>query len=583
MSHTTNQKVAAVFDEMADLLDIQGANPFRVRAYRNAARTMQGLGKDVSDLVAQGLDLKTLPGIGKDLAAKIVEIRETGSLKALEALRTQVPPSLEELLQIPGLGPRRVQSLYNSLNVQTLDGLEHAIRAGKLRELHGFGVKIEQQILAAITARRRKKPRHLRTDVAPQAEAFVAYLERNKAVEQLAVAGSFRRGKDTVGDLDVLACARQPRPVVEHFTSYPEVGRITSQGTTRAAVVLKSDLNVDLRIVEPSSFGSALQYFTGSKAHGIQVRRLAQSKNLKLNEYGVFRGSRRIAGRTEASVYRALGLALIPPELREAHDEIDAARERRLPTLIELNDLQGDLHVHTAASDGHAPLPALAKAAKKCGLGYIAITDHSQHLAVAHGLNAKRLHQQIEEIDAVNEQLKGFTLLKGIEVDILEDGDLDLPDHVLSKLDLVVGAIHDHLHLSRKKQTERALRAMDHRYFSILAHPTGRLLSRREPYPIDVPRVIEQARQRGCFLELNSQPQRLDITENGCRLARDQGVLIAINSDAHTPGDFANLRHGVLQGRRGWLEKNDVLNARPLGELLELLAPTMLGSARPVR
>jgi len=563
---------------MADLLDIQGANPFRARAYRNGARTVRGLGKDVGDLLAHGLDLTTLPGIGTDLAAKIVEIRETGNLKALEKLRTQVPPTLEDLLLIPGLGPRRVQALYNSLNIQNLDGLERAIRAGQVQELHGFGAKIQEQILAAIASQRRKKPRRLRSVVAPEAEALIAYMKESRAVQQIEIAGSFRRGKDMVGDLDILACAQRSAQVVDHFVNYPQVTRITAQGNTRASVVLTSGLDVDLRIVDRSSFGSALQYFTGSKAHSIRVRRLAQGKDLKLNEYGVFRGARKIAGRTEASVYRALGLPLIPPELREARDEIDAAREQRLPTLIELGDLHGDLHVHTAASDGHADIMSMANAAKKLHLQYIAITDHSQHLAVAHGLSEKQLYRQIEDIDKANENVKDFTLLKGIEVDILEDGRLDLPDHVLAKLDLVVGAIHDHFHLSRDKQTERILRAMDHRYFSILAHPTGRLLTQREPYAVDIPRIVEHARARACFLELNSQPQRLDLTDGDCRLARDQGVLIAIDSDAHAPNDLACLANGVLQGRRGWLAKSDVLNARPLPELRGLLQATMLGN-----
>ncbi|MDH3638163.1 MAG: DNA polymerase/3'-5' exonuclease PolX, partial [Gammaproteobacteria bacterium] len=453
-----------------------------------------------------------------------------------------------------------------------------AIRTGQVQELHGFGNKIQNQILEAIVTRRRKKLRHPRSAVRPQAEALTAYIKNFRFVQQVEIAGSYRRGKDTVGDIDILVCTQKPKQVVNHFMVYPEIARITSKGGTRASVVLTSGLNVDLRVVERSSFGSALQYFTGSKAHSIRIRRLAQGKDLKINEYGVFHEARKVAGRTEASVYRAVGLPLIPPELREARGEIGAARERRLPTLVELNDLQGDLHVHTAASDGHADILRMAIAAKKRNLQYIAITDHSKHLTIAHGLNEKQLYEQIEEIDKANEKIKGLKILKGIEVDILEDGSLDLPDHVLAKLDLVLGAIHDHFHLSREQQTERILRAMDSRYFSILAHPTGRLLKRRDPYAVDVSRVVEQARVRGCFLELNSQPQRLDLSDEDCRLARDQGVLIAINSDAHFPDDFTHLAEGILQGRRGWLAKDDVLNARPLAELLPLLRTTMFSN-----
>lgn len=570
-----NEDIAAIFDEIADLLEIEEANPFRVRAYRNAARTARGLGRELGELIAEGMDLTTLPGIGRELAAKIQEILETGTVAALEKLHKEIPPSLEELLKIPGLGPKRVKSLYRALGIENLEQLEQAARAGHLRELPGFGVKTEQHILEVIAAHREAKPRFLRAQAEPYAEALADSLKKTPGVQEVVVAGSYRRGKETVGDLDILVSAVNEASVMDAFARYDEVSEVLSRGTTRASVILRSGLQVDLRVVEAECFGAALHYFTGSQAHNIQVRRLGQAEGLKINEYGVFKGEKRIAGDTEASVFASVGLPFIPPELREGSGEIEAAREQRLPELVELVDIKGDLHMHTDATDGRASLKEMALAAKKQGLHYIAITDHSRHLTVAHGLDSERLLEQCESIDRLNEELSGITILKGIELDILEDGSLDLPDPVLSKLDLVVGAVHSHFKLSRKEQTERILRAMDHRCFSILAHPSGRLLNEREPYDVDLARIIEKARDRGCFLELNSQPERLDLTDTYCRMARDAGVLVSINTDAHSEGGLANLRFGIAQARRGWLGTGDVLNTRSLQELKPLLRQTM--------
>jgi DNA polymerase (family 10) len=368
--------------------------------------------------------------------------------------------------------------------------------------------------------------------------------------------------------------APDPAAVSERFARYDEVKDVMASGKTRSSVRLRSGIQVDLRVVEPQSLGAALVYFTGSKAHGIALRRLAQEQGLKINEYGVFRGAERIAGDTEESVYAAIGLDWVAPELREDRGEVEAARRHRLPRLVQLADLRGDLHSHTKASDGHNSLRDMALAALDSGLTYLAITDHSRRLAVAHGLDAVRLAKQIDEIDRLNAELRGITLLKGIEVDILEDGSLDLPDSVLARLDIVVGAVHSNFALSRVKQTERLLRAMDHPHFSILAHPGGRLLGEREGYEADWPRVMRKAKARGCFLELNSHPARLDMLDTQCQMAKDEGVLVSINSDAHSRLEFANLRHGVGQARRGWLEKMDVLNTRTLAELRPLLART---------
>ncbi|KPJ95520.1 MAG: hypothetical protein AMJ53_02660, partial [Gammaproteobacteria bacterium SG8_11] len=372
-----------------------------------------------------------------------------------------------------------------------------------------------------------------------------------------------------------LVTAKTSKPVMEHLADYDEIAQVVSQGSTRSTVILHNHLQVDVRVVEPESFGAALHYFTGSKSHNIAIRRRAQKRGLKINEYGVFKGDKRIAGDTEESVFKSVGLPWIPPELRENRGEIEAAEKKRLPKLVEVKDIRGDLHAHTRATDGQNTLEQIAQAAKDRGWAYVAITEHSKRLTVAHGLDKKRLLQQIEQIDRLNEKLKGITMLKGIEVDILEDGKLDLPDDVLAKLDLVISAVHSKFHLSRAKQTERILRAMDHPHFTMLAHPTGRLIQQREPYDVDMARIIHQARQRGCYLELNCHPERLDLLDTYCQMAKDQGVLVSINSDAHSIADFDNLKYGVGQARRGWLEAKDVLNTRTLPQLRRLLEKTM--------
>ena len=570
-----NEDIAVIFEEMADLLEIENANPFRVRAYRNAARTVRGLGRELSDMVSMGYDLTSLPGIGKDLSAKIIEILGSGHAKALDKLHKDVPASLEDLLKIPGLGPKKVRVLFQELHIKTLKQLEKAAGKGQLRDLPGFGIKTEQHILESIAAQRSTEKRFLYSVAQRYAEPLLAYLKTIAGVNEVVVAGSYRRGRETVGDLDVLVTARADSPVMQRFCEYEEVAEVASKGKTRATVFLHNGLQVDMRVVEPRSYGAALYYFTGSKAHNIQVRRLAQQRGLKINEYGVFRDEKRIAGKTEASVFKTVGLPFIPPELREARGEIEAARTNSLPELISLEDLQGDLHMHTRESDGNASIEDMALAAKAYGLKYIAITDHTRSLGIAHGLDPKRLQQQIEEIDRINEKLRGITILKGSEVDILEDGRLDLPNSILSQLDIVIGAVHSKFRLSRSKQTARILRAMESKYFTMLAHPSGRLLLEREAYDVDMLRIIEAARERGCYLELNSQPLRLDLNDTYCQLAKEQGVLISINSDSHSPIQFNYLQGGINQARRGWLEKKDVLNSRSLIQLQKLIKATM--------
>ena len=569
-----NNQIADLLDEIADLLDLQQANPFRIRAYRNAARLLRGLQREAADMLAKGEKLEELPGIGADLAGKIRDVVETGGTELLYRLRRELPHGLVELLRVPGLGPKRARLLHDQLRIASLAGLRAAARTGKLAKVKGLGAKTQATILAATEAPAPEK-RVLRWRARPAVDSLLAHLKTGPGVKQAAVAGSYRRARDTVGDIDIVATASDGAKVIAHFVAHEDVAKVLAQGGTRATVLLRDGLQVDLRVVEQDSFGAAMVYFTGSKAHNIAIRRLAQQRKLKINEYGVFRGAKRVAGTTEESVYKALGLPLIAPELREDRGEIAAAAARRLPELVERGDLKGDLHSHTKASDGQASLEEMVAAARSAGLRYLAITEHSQRLTVAHGLDRKRLQKQLAQIDALNAKLRDFRILKGIEVDILEDGRLDLPDAILGELDLVVAAIHSHFDLTPEKQTTRLLRAMDRPRFSILAHPTSRLIGEREGCRFDMARVIKAAAQRGCFLELNAQPERLDLTDIQCQAARAAGVLVSIGSDAHRPADFDFLAYGVGQARRGWLTAEDVLNTRPLSRLLPLLQRTM--------
>ncbi|OGA51582.1 MAG: DNA polymerase III [Betaproteobacteria bacterium RIFCSPLOWO2_12_FULL_62_13] len=569
-----NADIAAVFEEIADLLEIRDENPFRIRAYRNAARTVGEFARDLKTLLDQGQALPKLPGVGADLEAKIHEICASGACGLLERLHREMPAAITELLKIPGLGPKRVRLLHEVLDIDTIDALRRAARSGRIREVPGFGEKTERQILQALEQCSRGEQRVKLAVAAQYAEALVAHLKSVPGVALVTVAGSFRRMRETVGDLDILVAARAAGPVMERLRAYDEVKEVLASGETRSSVVLRSGLQVDVRVVPRESHGAALHYFTGSKAHNIAIRRLGQDRGLKINEYGVFRGENRIAGDTEESVFEAVGLPFIPPELREDRGEIEAARRGELPRLVTLQDLKGDLHLHTKASDGHNSIKEMALAAKAAGLAYVAITEHSRRLTVAHGLDPRGVLKQIDEIDRLNGELTGITVLKGIEVDILEDGGLDLPDSVLKRLDIVVGAVHSAFNLPRRKQTERILRAMDNPCFTLLAHPSGRLLGEREACDVDMLKIVRKAKRRGCFLELNAQPDRLDLNDIHCQMARDEGVLVAVNSDAHSTHDFAHLRYGIGQARRGWLTPEQVLNTRPLGALRELLNKT---------
>lgn len=569
-----NSDVVEIFNQVADLLEIEGANPFRVRAYRNAARTIDTLPGSVVDMVESGEDLTELSGIGEDLAGKIEEIVRTGGLEQLEEIKQRVPPGLADMLLIAGLGPKRVQTIYEALEITTLDELEEAARAGRIRDLEGLGEKTERKIVEELERKGQEEER-TRLNVAEElVEPLIDYLEEIEGVQRAEVAGSYRRRKETVGDLDILATGEEGEAIIEQFVAYEDVKEIVSQGETRSTVLLRRGTQVDLRVVAEESYGAALLYFTGSKAHSIHLRNIALDRDLKINEYGVFEGEERVAGETEDEIYALFDLPYIEPELREDRGEIEAAQEGALPHLVTLDDIRGDLQSHTKASDGHNTLEEMAQAAREQGYDYLAITDHSTRVAVTQGLDAEALRERIEEIDRLNEKLEGIRLLKGIEVDVLEDGTLDLPDDVLKELDVVVFALHSGFGLSREKQTERVLRAMENPHVHILAHPTGRILGKREAYEIDLEHVIEAAVERGCYLEINAQPDRLDLDDLHAKMAKERGLKIAISTDAHRSSELAFMRYGVGQARRGWLEPEDVLNTRPWPDLHELLQRT---------
>lgn len=566
-----NAEIADRFEQLADLLELQGANPFRVRAYRNAASFIRGHSRSLAELLDEGADLAELPGIGPDLAGKIATLVRTGHLPLLEQTAKKVPAPLVAMTRIEGLGPKRAQALYKALKIRSLEDLARAARSGRIRELPGFGARTEQLIAQRVERAAIAEHRLRLADAEQVAGPLVDYLRGIDGVKGIEVAGSFRRRRETVGDLDVLVSAARGAKVMDDVVRYEDVAEVQAQGGTRATLRLRNGLQVDVRVVPAAAFGSALHYFTGSKAHNIAVRRMAMARGLKLNEYGIFRGERRVGGRTEDEVFAAVGLPVIPPELREDRGEIDAARRGKLPRLVRLEDLRGDLHCHSRATDGRDTIEAMAKAAAVRGYEYLSINDHSRHVTVAHGLDRKRLLEQVRAIDRLNARLDGITVLKSVEVDILEDGRLDLPDVVLKELDFTVCAIHYGFGYSRARQTARILRAMDNPHFSILAHPTGRLVNAREAYDIDLERVLEAARERGCVMELNAQPDRLDLDDRGCRLAKEVGVKIAISTDAHRVADLELVRFGVDQARRGWLEPGDVANTLPLAELRRVL------------
>jgi len=567
----TNAEIAAVFDQIADLLEFQDANPFRVRAYRNGARAIRELPESIEDVAADpSRQLTDIAGIGKDLAGKVVTLLQTGSLPMLEELLAQIPASVLAMLRVPGLGPKRAALLYHELHVSNLDELREACQAHRVQQLKGFGAKTEATILQGLDIAVQAQQRVYWAEADQIAQSLRAHFRDCPGVQELEFAGSYRRGKDTVGDLDILAVAKDAAQAMDRFGRFPGVAQVLARGDTKMSVRLGTGFQVDLRVVAAESFGAALQYFTGSKAHNVALRGMAKARGLKINEYGVFRDEVQIAGRTEKEVYGTVDLPVIPPELREARQEFDWAAAGKLPKLIELDDIRGDLHVHSTWTDGLATIEEMAGAAKNLGLKYIAVTDHSKRVAMAGGLDAGRLRRQWADIDKLNEHLAGFTILKGIEVDILEGGGLDLADDVLAEADWVVASVHYGQSQPRERITRRVVEALENPHVWAIAHPTGRLINRRNAYEIDLDTVLKAARDHGKLMELNAHPSRLDLDDVACAAAKNYGVPIIIATDAHSINGLDAMRFGVLQARRGGLTKDDVANTRTWAQLKKL-------------
>lgn len=570
----SNADFAAIFEEVADLLEIDGANSFRVRAYRNAAETISEMGRNLSDMASGGENLTSLPGIGKDLAAAIGELAAHGTYQDLEELRSRVNPSLRDLLRIPGLGPKKVRKLRDDLGIQNLDDLQAAVTAGQLASLEGFGKKSEEKIARELEAGRTKKARRRWADVESAAIDFEALLSGVPGVDQAAAAGSYRRIRDTIGDLDVLAAASDSTAPITAFVHSDRVIQVTGHGDTRAAVVLRDGLAVDLRVVDQASYGAALLYFTGSKDHNIVLRQRAIERGWKLNEYGLYDADDvMLAGASETIIYEKLGLPYIEPELRENRGEIEAAAKGALPDLITIADIRGDIHAHSTWSDGKSTIEEMARGAIARGYEYMAITDHSPRLAMTNGLTPDELMQQAVEIQTVQAKLPQITIMHGNEVDILKDGSLDQPDDALAELEIVIASLHSHFDLPREEQTERVLRAIANPYVRILGHLYGRLLTQREGVDLDFERICEAAIEAGVAFEINADPHRLDIDDRAAKYAKSLGAKFVINTDAHRVNNYDLMRHGIAQARRGWLEAPDVLNTLPLPELQAALRP----------
>ncbi len=569
-----NAKIAEVLEEMATRLEFRGENPFRVRAYQNGARAIRDLDESVASILQDdSRDLASVPGIGETLAEKCRTLVETGTLPQLESLREQVPELLIDIARIPGVGAKKASTLYEALGLKSLEDLRRACHQGRVAKLKGFGAKTEASILEGLSIALQAAERFYWSAGHRVAESIAEHMRACDAVDQMSWAGSYRRGRETVGDLDLLAVASDRATAMDHFEAYPERTQTIGRGETKLSMRVDKAFQVDLRVVAVEEFGAALQYFTGSKAHNVHLRRLAKEKGLKVNEYGVFRESddTRIAGETEQDVYAAIGLPWIPPELREDRQEFTWAADGKLPELIEPDDIRGDLHMHTSATDGTATIREMAEAAIAKGLGYIAITDHSQRVTMAGGLDPKRLRQQWKSIEEIRPEFEGrLVILKGIECDILEKGGMDLPDDCLAEADWVLASVHYGQRQSRDEITERILGAIENPHVDCIAHPTGRLINRRPPYDVDLDRVMKAAKRHGTMLELNANPARLDLNDVHLATAKKTGIPIVINTDAHSVDGLGVMSEGIRQARRGGLTRHDVANTQPLDRWLEI-------------
>jgi DNA polymerase (family 10) len=563
-----NKELADLFEKMADILEFKGENPFKISAYRKASRIIGDLTQDIEEIAESG-KLKDVPGIGEGMAQKVVEYLKTGKISKFEEVKKGVPDELIAIMDIPGMGPKTLSMLHKEKGISNLSQLEKASEDGSLLGLFGMGEKKIENIKRGIQLLKQSKGRMNLGLAFPVAKRIVETLRQKTGSKKIEWAGSLRRMKENIGDIDILATGPDKEKIVHAFTHLPEVKEVLASGETKASIIAEGGTQIDLRVVEEDSYGAALQYFTGSKGHNIHLRGIAKAKGIKINEYGVFKGNKKIAGKEEKDVYRSLGMNWIEPELREDRGEIEAAQEKRLPKLVQESEIKGDLHVHSKWSDGTSEIEEIAQAAQKRGYQYVAICDHSKSLRIAHGLDESRLVKQIEEIDRINEKLKGFQILKGTEVDILTDGKLDFPEKILKKLDIVVAAIHSGFKQDKVKMTKRIIRALENPFVNIIAHPSGRLLGARDPYEVEMDELMEAAKKYGKALEINAYFERLDLDDVHCRKAKEMGVRVGIGTDAHHLDQMWMMSLGVAVARRGWLESKDVLNTLSLKGILK--------------
>lgn len=568
-----NITIASVFQKIAQFLELKGENPFRIRSYTKAAQTIQSLPEELESIYARGglKELQRLPGIGTRMADKIEQLLTQGELPLLKELEREFPAGLNELLKVPFLGPKKALILYEKLNISSVAQLKRAIKEQKLRKLDGFGEKSEENLLKGIALYEKGQERMPLGKALPIVEGIIRELRKLREIQKIEMAGSLRRKKELIRDIDILVTSSNPDKVMEYFTTLPEVKQVLAKGKTKSSILTREDVQVDIRVIDEESWGSALMYFTGSKEHNIALRERVLSQKLKLNEYGLFRGNKKLAGRSEEEIFQALGLQYIPPELRENTGELEAAEKMSLPTLLSERELVGDLHVHSNWSDGSASLEEIADYGCKRGYKYIAICDHSKTLKVAQGLTEERLRAKIKAINALNSSFSDFRLLAGAEVDIKSDGTLDYSDELLRQLDFVIVAIHTGFKQTTEEMTQRVIKALRNPYVHAFAHPTGRVLLAREPYNIDIEKIIQAAKATQTFLELNAYPERLDLKDTFLRKAKEEGVLISIGTDAHDIGELQMMSYGVSQARRGWLTPDDVVNTFPLEKLLKIL------------
>src|SRR6056297_543151 len=563
-----NIEIANIFDNIASILKIKNENRFKIRAYERVAATIENFPMEVETIYRAG-QLDEIPGVGEAIAKKIEELIETGKLEYYENLKKSIPSGVLELLKVSEVGPRKAKLFYEELGIDNVDKLEKAAREHKLENLPGMGKKAEENILRGIELYNRREKRALLGVALPIAEEIIDRLKSLKEVNQIDIAGSLRRRKDTIGDIDILVTSKQPEKIMNKFTHLPEVKEILAEGLTKSAILTQQNIHVDLRVVEPDSFGAALQYFTGSKAHNVRLREMAIKQGLKINEYGVFqtKDDKKVAGKEEQEIYQKLGLPFIMPELREDRGEFEAAQKNQLPELVTMEDIKGDLHIHTNDSDGLNTIEEIVKEARKRGYDYIAMTDHSQSLSIAGGLNEKRLKEQIERIEKINQSLNDLVVLKGIEVDIKSDGTLDFPDSLLEKLDIVIAAIHTGFKQEREQIMDRLTRAMKNPHVNIIAHPTGRIIGYREPYAVDMQEIIRVAAKTNTALEINASPERMDLNDIYVKSAKEKGVLLSIGTDAHQLSSLDNMAYGISYARRRLLKKNYLFNIFSLSEI----------------